>query len=92
MKRTLSLRWAKSGISGFETAFSLAVTNLTDDPQLLAKLFSLQPAAIIGKPGGLIKEGAAADITIADMIKEYTLREEDIHFKREEYAVHSGKS
>jgi dihydroorotase len=77
-EKNIEFALAKSGISGFETAFSLAVTNLTQDPQLLAKLFSLQPAAIIGKPGGVIKEGAAADITIADMTKEYTLQEEDI--------------
>lgn len=69
---------AASGISGFETAFSLAVTNLTDDPETLARLFSVNPAKIIDRPGGVIKEGAPADITIADMGKEYILREEDI--------------
>lgn len=69
---------AASGISGFETAFSLAVTNLTGDPEMLAKLLSVNPAKITGKPGGFIKEGAPADITIADMGKEYILREEDI--------------
>lgn len=69
---------AASGISGFETAFSLAVTNLTDDPGLLAKLLSVNPAKILGKQGGVIKTGAPADITIADLRKEYILREEDI--------------
>jgi dihydroorotase len=69
---------AAFGISGFETAFSLAVTNLTQDTTVLAKLFSVNPAKIINKPGGVIKEGAPADITIADMGKEYILREEDI--------------
>ncbi len=77
-EKNIEFALAKSGISGFETAFSLAVTNLTNDPQLLAKLFSVQPAVIIGKPGGVIEPGAAADITIADMGKEYVLREEDI--------------
>lgn len=69
---------AASGISGFETAFSLAVTNLTQDADKLARLFSVNPAAIINRPGGVIKPGAPADITIADMEKEYILREEDI--------------
>jgi dihydroorotase len=69
---------AAFGISGFETAFSLAATNLTDDPETLARLFSVNPARIIDKPGGVIKEGSPADITIADMEKEYMLREEDI--------------
>jgi len=69
---------AASGISGFETAFSLAVTNLTDDADTLARLFSVNPARIIGVKGGVIREGASADITIADMDAAYTLREEDI--------------
>jgi dihydroorotase len=69
---------AASGLIGFETAFSLAVTNLTDNAGMLAKLLSVNPAAIIGKPGGIIKEGALADITIADMSAEYVLTEESI--------------
>ena len=69
---------AASGISGFETAFSLAVNNLTDDADTLARLFSVNPARIIGVKGGVIQEGAPADVTIADMDAAYTLREEDI--------------
>ncbi len=69
---------AANGISGLETAFSLAVTNLTDDPEALAKLFSVNPAKIIGRQGGVIREGMPADITIADMNKEYILKEQDI--------------
>jgi dihydroorotase len=77
-EKNIEYMLAANGISGFETAFSLAVTNLIDDADMLAKLFSVNPASIIGKPGGVIKQGAAADITIADMSKEYILREEDI--------------
>lgn len=77
-EKDIEFMLAASGISGFETAFSLAVTNLTKDPDILARLFSVNPASIIGKPGGAIKEGAPADITIADIGKEYILREEDI--------------
>ena len=69
---------AASGIIGFETAFSLAVTNLTSDADMLAKLLSVNPAAIIGKPGGVILEGVPADIAIADMDAEYVLAEESI--------------
>jgi dihydroorotase len=77
-EKNIEFMLAASGISGFETAFSLAVTNLTNDADMLALLFSVNPAKIIGKPGGVIKEGAAADITIADFGREYILREEDI--------------
>lgn len=77
-EKNIEYALAAFGISGFETAFSLAVTNLTDDAALLARVFSVNPARIVGKPGGVIREGAPADITIADMDKEYVLREEDI--------------
>ena len=77
-EKNIEFALAKSGISGFETAFSLAVTNLTDDPEMLAKLFSVNPAKILGKKSGVIVEGAAADITITDMAARYTLKEEDI--------------
>jgi dihydroorotase len=77
-EKMIEFSLAASGIIGFETAFSLAVTNLTGDAAKLAKLLSVNPAAIIGKPGGIIREGAPADITIADMDAEYVLTEESI--------------
>lgn len=77
-EKNIEYALAAFGISGFETAFSLAVTNLSDDAEILAKLFSVNPSKIIGKPGGVIQEGAVADITIADMDKEYILKEVDI--------------
>lgn len=69
---------AASGISGFETAFSLAVTNLTDNADKLALLMSVNPAKIICKQGGVLKEGAAADITVADLKAQYVLTKENI--------------
>ena len=69
---------AAFGISGFETAFSLAVTNLTDDTDILAALLSVNPAKIIDQPSGVIEAGSIADITITDMCKEYTLTEPSI--------------
>lgn len=77
-EKNIEYALAAFGISGFETAFSLAVTNLTDNPDQLAILFSVNPAKIIGKPGGVIEEGVPADITIADMNKEYIIKEESI--------------
>lgn len=77
-EKNIEYALAAFGISGFETAFSLAVTNLTDNSDQLATLFSVNPAKIIGKPGGVIEEGVPADITIADMNKEYIIKEESI--------------
>jgi dihydroorotase len=77
-EKNIEFALAAFGISGFETAFSLAVTHLTDDADTLARLMSANPADILGLTGGVIKEGAPADITIADLRAEYTLKEEDI--------------
>ena len=77
-EKNIEFSLAAFGISGFETAFSLAVTNLTNDTNMLAELFSVRPAEIIGKNSGVIEEGGCADITIADMKKKYTFTEENI--------------
>ncbi len=77
-EKNIEYALAAFGISGFETAFSLAVTNLTQDNDKLAALFSVNPSRIIGKPGGVIKEGVPADLTIADMEAEYTLTEQSL--------------
>ncbi len=77
-EKEIEFALAAFGISGFETAFSLAVTNLTRDKDKLAELFSVNPARILGKPGGVIKEGVPADLTVADMDAEYTLTEQSL--------------
>lgn len=77
-EKNIEFTLAAFGISGFETAFSLAVTHLTDDADKLAKLMSTSPASILGLTGGVIEEGTPADITIADLEAEYTPKEADI--------------
>jgi dihydroorotase len=77
-EKNIEFALAAFGISGFETAFSLAVTNLTQDKDKLATLFSVNPARVIGKPSGVIKEGVPADLTIADLDGEYTLTEQSL--------------
>ena len=80
-EKNIEFALAQSGISGFETAFSLAVTYLSNDADTLARLLSVNPARIIAKTGGVIGEGAPADLTIADLSAAYTLKEEDINSK-----------
>lgn len=68
---------AEFGISGFETAFSLAYTNLVvegvlDIAGLLQKMSTI-PARILNIEGGKLQIGSAADITIADLNAEYTI-------------------
>ena len=61
---------AANGISGFETAFALGVTNLVLPGYLtieeLVRKMAVRPAEILGIKGGTIEKGAPADIVIAD--------------------------
>lgn len=66
---------AASGISGFETAFSLGITNLVHTgvltiDQLIEKM-SINPARILRISGGIISVGSSADLIIADLDQEY---------------------
>ena len=72
---------AANGISGFETAFSLAITTLVPAGFTLEKiveLMSFAPAKILGIPGGVLSEGLPADITIADTGEKYVLSEREL--------------
>ncbi len=68
---------AAFGISGMETSFALSYTKLVKDGELtlpeLADRMSGAPARILGLVGGEIKEGAPADITIADLAAKYVI-------------------
>lgn len=72
---------ALSGISGFETAFSLCYTNLvkTGDLTLSALIEKMSgiPAKILGISAGSLKVGDKADITIIDTEKSYTISAND---------------
>lgn len=68
---------AASGISGFETAFALAVTFLVKTGKLtmgqLIEKMSCRPAEILGLEGNALAEGGRADIAIADMDGEWVV-------------------
>jgi dihydroorotase len=61
---------APNGIVGLETALAVIVTNLVDTGQLtfsdLVKRMSCTPARLFNLPGGSLKRGATADITVFD--------------------------
>ena len=69
---------AAFGITGFETALALALTQLvhTDKISLghLVVLMSTNPARVIGQPLGRLIVGGAADITLFDPNLEWTYR------------------
>ena len=68
---------AAFGISGIETSFSISYTYLVKSGKFslseLTNLMSKAPAEILNLEGGELKEGAPADIFIADLGKKYRI-------------------
>jgi dihydroorotase len=62
------------GISGLETLVPLALDRLVGQGLLslsrLVELLSLLPASLYGLPGGTLREGAPADLTVLDLDKD----------------------
>ncbi|MDX9917416.1 MAG: dihydroorotase [Gudongella sp.] len=69
------------GLSGLETAFSVAYTTLVEerglDIKLVSRLMSGRPAEIMGLNKGRLKAGYDADIVIANLDKEITVDPEE---------------
>jgi dihydroorotase len=75
--KNVEFEYAASGISGFETAFALSYTYLVKAGHItlekLVELMGAAPAKILGIPVPEIKEGAPADLFIADLGNEYLI-------------------
>ena len=71
---------AAFGISGIETSFGFAITELYKKGVLslneIADRMSAAPARILGLDGGEIKEGGVADLMIADLDEKWTIEPE----------------
>lgn len=69
---------APFGIVGLETTLSLCLDRLVKPGTLslprLVHLLSTGPARVLGVPGGTLKEGSPADVTVFHPDKEVTLR------------------
>lgn len=65
------------GIIGLETAFPVLYTNLVRTGRVgldrLVDALTYGPRQAFRIPGGLIEEGAPADLTVIDITKEYTI-------------------
>ena len=70
-EKNVEYNLAAFGISGIETSFALSYTALVRGGVLtleqLAEKMSAAPARILGLEGGALREGAAADIMLADL-------------------------
>ena len=71
-----SIKNAPFGIVGLETAFAITVTELLGkylDMKSLVERMSLTPAKLLKNGRGTLKEGAVADLVIADIEEEYVI-------------------
>ena len=66
---------APNGIVGLETALAVSVTNLVEPGHLslgtLVEKMSCAPARLFGLPGGTLRHGSVADITIFDPVRRW---------------------
>ncbi|MGI5895070.1 MAG: dihydroorotase [Candidatus Merdivicinus sp.] len=78
-------RKAPNGVVGLETSFAASYTGLVKSGLIplsrLIELMSVNPARILGIPGGQIQVGADADLAIADLNAVWTVDPEKLHSK-----------
>jgi dihydroorotase len=76
-EKELDFSQAPFGIVGLETTVSLAIDRLVHGKVLpfdrLVRLFSTGPAEIFNLPGGTLRVGAPADVTILDPRRQVTI-------------------
>jgi len=74
--KEVEFEYAANGISGLETSLALSLNLLQDKtlswPELIAKM-TVNPARILNLTKGTLKEGADADITVIDPLREWTV-------------------
>ncbi|MHB1185266.1 MAG: dihydroorotase [Desulfobulbia bacterium] len=75
---------AANGIIGLETAVPLTLQLVREkqlDARRMVELLSVNPARILGVPGGTLSVGAPADIAVIDPEKKFVFTEESIQSK-----------
>ncbi len=85
--KDMEFDFAPFGIAGLEAALPLLLNEAASGRSkkltlnLLVEKLSIAPARILGVPGGTLKEGSPADITIIDPHKIFTVNPETWHSK-----------
>ncbi|OQX86063.1 MAG: hypothetical protein B6D63_00890 [Candidatus Latescibacteria bacterium 4484_7] len=76
---------APSGMIGFETAFAQLNTELVASGVIelvnLVRFMTVEPARILGLPGGKLEKEAPADLVLFDPFEEWTLKKRMIRSK-----------
>lgn len=75
---------AAFGMIGLETAVPLTLNLVREGvitPLRMAELLSTNPARILGVPGGTLKPGSPADLTLIDPDRVWVVTEEELHSK-----------
>ena len=76
---------APNGIAGLETSLASALTVFCHNNGFtidrLIELMSVNPARLLGVEGGVLEEGAAADIVVIDPDKEWTVHGNELYTK-----------
>ena len=76
---------APNGVVGLETSFAACCTYLLHTGKIklprLVELMSVNPAKLLGIPGGKVEIDGIADLVIADLDKEWTVDPEKLHSK-----------
>jgi len=75
---------AANGIIGLETAVPLTLQLVREkqlDARRMVELLSVNPARILGVPGGTLSVGVVADIAVIDPEKKFVFTEESIQSK-----------
>ncbi|WP_163337862.1 dihydroorotase [Desulfopila sp. IMCC35008] len=74
LEKELEFQYAANGITGLETALSLTLSLIRQgliDENRFVELMSVNPARILGVPGGSLAVGEVADITVIDPDEKY---------------------
>jgi dihydroorotase len=84
-EKELGFQEAPFGIIGLETALPLYIralieTDVIEWPRLVAAM-STRPAELLGVPGGTLKVGSPADVTLIDPDAEWTIDAEQMRSK-----------
>jgi dihydroorotase len=84
-EKELDFSDAPFGIVGLETAVGLALDQLVHrgiiDLERLVQLMSTGPAGIVSVPGGTLRKGAPADLTLLDVDRAWTVSPESFGSK-----------